>query len=484
MSAASGTATRSAPAWLDEAAWLDEPDRGTLTVVDEAVLGPVRLLILAGAGGRRYFAPTLADGADACKDASFDRAVVDAMRARLTLPTRAGHHIEFHGTPAAYAGPLPFDPGWSSNALSLVDLAGVAHAHKTFRRITPGSREPELLTAMRDSGKTQQPVGDYRYRDTGGPVPLGMIYAYAEGDGLDVPLRQSLRALWPAVAAGAFGRTAAAAVTADLAGPMSEAGRFLRAFHDDLTARVGTAGPFPAAAFLAEIRDRIREVALAVRADDRHPVAVRTAVVDALHAEYARGSAIRGRWPSGAVHGDLHLSHFLRAEQPDGSWRMCLIDLSTPPLDPADPRHAAQSPWQDPVALLRGLACFTADELAYRAGTDLGLDAADVCRTLLLGAARQAPDAAVWTDARLAHLDALRGAAAAWQQRIALLLLRGYAPGRSPAGEPVWRLLRLHRLLHELAYAYAHDRAYYAAITLRHALEIAADHRPRPGSGS
>ncbi|NUT37137.1 MAG: hypothetical protein HOV79_29115, partial [Hamadaea sp.] len=299
------TATRP-PRWLDEAAWLDEPDRAALTVADEASLGPFRLLILAGRDGRHYYAPTRPGGADACRDEAFDRAVIDALRTGLTLPTRAGHLIEFQGTPAAYAGPLPFDPGWSSNTLSLVDLGGIAHAHKTFRRITPGSREPDLLAAMRDSGKTQQPVGDYTYRHAGGRSPLGMLYAYADGDGLDVPLRHSLRALWPQLAAQVPASAAVTAVTADLAGPLTAAGRFLRGFHRDLAARLGPTGPFPQAAFLAETRERIGSVAAVVRADDRHPAPVRDAVVDALHAAWAQGR-VTAPVPGGAVHGDLHL---------------------------------------------------------------------------------------------------------------------------------------------------------------------------------
>jgi hypothetical protein len=60
---------------------------------------------------------------------------------------------------------------------------------------------------------------------------------------------------------------------------------------------------------------------------------------------------------------------------------------------------------------------------------------------------------------------------------VAGLLLDGYtAAGREGggvelAGHPAWRMFRLRRLVHELAYAYAHDRAYHAAINLRHAVE-------------
>ncbi len=326
-------------------------------LIDEATLGPIRLRIHDS-----QFSPML-DGRDACREAAFDRAVVDAMRTRLTLPTRAGNVIEFRGHPPAYSAPLAFDPGWSSNSLSLMDLAGKAHAHKTYRRITPASREPGLLRLMEGSGQTQQLVGEYVLRQPDGSlVPLGVVYVYADGDGLDVPLRSSLRSVWPALAEGVPVENAVAAATADLVEPLTAAGNFLRSFHRVLADRLGQAPAFPVDDYLADTRDRIAQVAAMIRADGQHPAAAGEAVIDALHVTVSRGSAgPRRDWPSGASHGDLHLSHFLRTEDADGMLRMRLIDLSTPPLDPADPRHAAQSPWQDLVALLRGLACFTGD---------------------------------------------------------------------------------------------------------------------------
>ncbi|WP_027342109.1 hypothetical protein [Hamadaea tsunoensis] len=455
------TAPPRLPGWLATAPWADPG----LSILDDAVLGEVRLLILGHPGGdARYFAPVLGD-TDACRTGAFDRAVVDAMRAGLTLPTRAGHSIDFRGTPEAYTGGLAFDPGWSSNSLSLLDLRGTACAHKTYRRITPGSREPGLLRALSGSGQTQKPLGEYAYRTATDRVPLGMIYEYADGDGLDVPLRDNLHATW-----------AGRATADDLAAALTGAGAFLREFHGELARRLGPAPPVRADDVLAETRDRIAELAPVILADDGYPMPARRAVLDALYA----GCAEPVDWPAGASHGDLHLSHFLRTVASDGGWRMVLIDLSTPPLDPADPRHSAQSPWQDAVALLRGLACFTADEYAARAARDLAAEPAapdpaadpvpgkeDVCRWEFLRAAGLPPDRPGWTDDRLARLDRLRSATVGWQNRISDLFLRGYAP----AVHPAWRLLRTRRILHELAYAYEHERTYYAAITLRHAVE-------------
>jgi maltokinase len=260
--------------------------------------------------------------------------------------------------------------------------------------------------------------------------------------------------------------------------PLTRAGAFLRGFHEELAARLGPGEPFPAEAFLAAAGRRIDEVASMIRADGRHPAAAGAAVLAALRSEWSRGkAACRGDWPGGPSHGDLHLSHFLRAEGADGGWQMCLIDLSTPPLDPSDPRHAAQSPWQDPMALLRGLACFTGDEFAFQAGLDLGIDKSDTCRTAYLRSAGLAPDTPGWTAPRLVRLDRLSAAAAAWQERVGGLLMRGYAPDGATREHPAWRALGLSRLLHDLSYAYTHDRPYYAAVTLRQALQIGTAER-------
>ncbi|MEV7186867.1 hypothetical protein [Kitasatospora sp. NPDC093102] len=468
-------------ALLREAPWLDETSRrsGRFEVLDQAVLGGIQLLLVGAGGdpaesadGSRWFVPVFEDapGRAATGTAAFDRAVVDALRDGLRLPTRRGNVIEFHGEPAAYRGQLPFDPGWCSNALSLLDLGGTAHAHKTYRRVSVGTREPELLRLMSGSGRTQQPVGDYSYVDTasGRREPLGVVYRYAEGEGLNIPLRTGIRSLWPLLHAGADPETAVAASQQALAAPLRATGRFLRDFHRDLAERLGPYPEFPVAGWLAETAERLAALTPLIRADARFPVPAREAAVRGLGAELGRIAELPPRpWPSGPCHGDLHLSHVVRLERPDASWELCVIDLSTGRSDPADP-GTAQSPWQDLAALRRGIEIFTADEFADHAAETLGLDPEDTCRTALLQTADVAPDTPGWTAERLAGLKRLRRAAGMWAERVGDLLVGG---DPDLAGHPAWRLFRLRRLLHELDYAYAHDRAYHAAINLRHAVE-------------
>ena len=216
-----------------------------------------------------------------------------------------------------------------------------------------------------------------------------------------------------------------------------------------------------------------------VLTDPRIPAAVREAVATGLTQELARIADLpRGEpWRAGPCHGDLHLSHLLRRERADGSWELCIIDLSTPPSDPADPA-TAQSPWQDLAALRRGLEIFTADEFSDQAAEHLGMDPEDTCRTALLQAAGTRPDTPGWTPRKLAELERLRSAARTWADRAGGLL-----SGDDPelAGHPAWRLFRLRRLIHELDYAYAHDRAYHAAINLRHAVEASGLPASREG---
>ncbi|MGM9331137.1 hypothetical protein [Streptomyces murinus] len=457
---------------LRAAPWMDEAGRrGPFELYDQAVLGEVRLL-LVGAGATRWFVPVLdADpGRPAAGTASFDRAVVDALRTGLRLPTLRGHAIEFRGAPAAYRGPLPFDPGWCSNALSLIDLGGIAHTHKSYRRIGTGNREAELLRLMADGGRTQQPVGDYTYVDaaTGTREPLGVLYRFAEGEGLNVPLRAGIRALWPLLADGVEPGAAVDASQRELVAPLRETGYFLRDFHRELAERLRPHPEFPAEAVLDETAERLARLTPQILADTRYPVTVREAAATGLSRELTRTAGLPARpWPAGPCHGDLHLSHVLRGERADGGWELCVIDLSTPRADPGDPA-TAQSPWQDLAALTRGLEIFTADEFSDHAAGVLGMDPEDTCRTALLQAAGARPDTPGWTEERLAGLARLRRAAGLWAARAGNLLADA-GPDRD--AHPAWRLLRLRRLIHELDYAYAHDRAYHAAINLRHAVE-------------
>ncbi|WP_030398107.1 phosphotransferase [Kitasatospora purpeofusca] len=463
---------------LRRAPWIDETGRrtGQFQLVDQAALETVRLLIVAPAGDStgRWFVPVMEQdpGRGADRTPEYDQVIVRALRAGLDLPTLRGNRIEFRGDPAEYRGQLPFDPGWSSNALSLLDLDGTPHAHKTYRRIGVGTREPELLRLMAAGGRTQQPAGDYTYVETatGRREPLGVLYRYADGEGLNVPLSAGIRAMWPLLHTGADPESAVTHSQRPLVAPLHETGRFLRDFHHELAEQLGPHPQFPVDNFLTETAARTDALRPLILEDARFPAAVRRTAVAGLDRELARVRAQSPQpWPAGPCHGDLHLSHLLRRERPDGSWELCVIDLSTPETDPADPA-TAQSPWQDLAALQRGLEIFTADELADHAALALGMEADDTCRTALLLAAGTDPDTPGWTPRHIAELTRLAAAARLWAARTGDLLI---TQGRSLADHPAWRLLRLRRLIHELDYAYAHDRAYHAAINLRHAVEAA-----------
>ncbi|MDI6098936.1 hypothetical protein QLQ12_10025 [Actinoplanes sp. NEAU-A12] len=465
---------------LRAADWPGEDLRGSahVQILDEATLGPSRLLVVASreSPGTRYFVPVLrAEPArEAVGHAAHDRAVVEAMRDRLALPTAAGNVIQFDGDPAPFRDTRPFDPGWSTNALSLADLDGALHIHKAYRRIDADTREAHLLRLMHRGGRTQRWVGDYHYveRATGRRHPLGLLYAYAEGDSLDLPLRHSIRSMWPILHGGAEPAEAVAAAQRGLTGELPAVGRFLRDFHTELADRLGPTPMIPVREYLRQTGARVAALSARISADERYPRAVRDAVVVALTGELDQATASAGvPWPAGPAHGDLHLSHILRQES-EGGWQLCVIDLSTPAADPADPVGSAQSPWQDIVALLRGLDIFTADEFVHQAAMRLGTDQDDTCRTVLLISAGHPPDTPGWTPSRITALRRMHDAASRWAGQVRRLLLTGYAgPPENWQEHPAWRIFRLRRLLHELDYAYAHDQHYHAAINLRHVLQ-------------
>ncbi|MFD7136388.1 hypothetical protein [Streptomyces sp. NPDC059894] len=406
----------------------------------------------------------------------FDRAVWRAVGAGAELRTARGGSVRFRGAGPA-TGPLlrlPFERGWSSNALSLLETGGTAYVHKTYRRLDEPVREPELLRLMNGTGRTPDWAGDYVYVDPadGTRHPLGVFYRYAPGDGVDTPLRQNMRSLWPKVAEGAAGSDVERTVRdhlRPLAGNLRDAGRFLSGFHRDLAARLGggTPRPYPVLDALSRAEARLTDLE---QVDIALPPGVRAAAFEALRAESA---ALRAgfesrptAFPSAPAHGDLHLSHLLCRPRDDGGWSMQVIDMSTPALGPDEPGWAAQSPVQDLVAVERALEYFAADEAAFESAGRLGIDSLETMTGALDGAAD-------WPDAPRAVLRQVFHAADVWRAQVLRLLLGPTAP------DPLRRLLYLARLLHELAYNGDHARPYHAAIDLRHALMTAA-HAPAP----
>lgn len=489
---------------LRDAPWMSHDARAAdrFERLDHAVLGPHDLLLVMAAvggpaSGQRFFVPVRTggpDGGDGGGDGTAGLAAVRRVLAGTPLRTARGGVLEFRRAPGLPAGEvrrLPFDQGWSSNALSLVEIGGLAHIHKTYRRLDETVREPGLLRLMSGTGHTPEWAGDYTYTDPvrGTRHPLGVLYRHAPGRGIDVPLRENLRSLWPRLT----GREAApeGLVRAHLR-PLEEnlraAGSFLRAFHRDLSALLGApSAGYPVGEALERAARRLAGLAGAAQhpaggSGDGPPLpsAARRAAFAALEREVALlGEEFAGADTApgaGPCHGDLHLSHLLCGEQDtDGApWRMSVIDLSTPAVSPDDPAYAAQSPLQDLVAVQRALEYFAADEAAFESARRLGIDSTLTMYASLEVSGEASPDGADGLPpGGRAVVDAVFRTADTWRAHVLRLLL-GPAPD-----SPLRRLLYLRRLLHELGYNHDHARPYHAAIDLRHALAPAPDTAPR-----
>jgi 1-epi-valienol-7-phosphate kinase len=463
---------------LRAAPWMSEDGREAerYEQVDHAVLGSDALLLVVAAvggpaAGQRFFVPVRTpDSAgrleEALGSAEFTIAAVTAAFAGRRLRTARGGVVEFRGASgtAGEVRQLPFAQGWSSNAVSLVEIAGVRHIHKTYRRLDETVHEPELLRLMQGTGRTPRWAGDYTYTDasSGTRHPLGVIYRYAHGDGIDVPLRENLRSMWPRLTDAERPSAVVRSHLRPLEHRLRGAGDFLRGFHRDLATRLGGS-----AAVRYPVGEALRQASARLAALAKTEVALeRTALEAAFSALDAEVAALREQFgrrqaagTAGPCHGDLHLSHLVCGPERDGdgTWRMNVIDLSTPSLGPGEPGWDAQSPLQDLVAVQRALEYFATDEAAFESAQRLGVDQEETMRGALDGAPG-------WPHGQRAVLRQVFGAADAWRERVLHLLL---GPG---VDSPLRRLLYLRRLLHELAYNYAHARPYHAAIDLRHAI--------------
>ncbi len=462
---------------LRAASWMPRDLRAAhrYETADHAEQAPDELLLIVRAvggpaSGERVFVPVHREpsGAWAGGDGPPGLATVRRVLTGGRLRTARGGYLDFRRGPSAPAGEarrLPFDQGWSSNALSLVGIGGSSYVHKTYRRLNETIHEPDVLRLMSGTGRTPEWAGDYTYTDPGRGArhPAGVLYRHAPGQGIDAPLRANLRSLWPRLTNRLPSERLVHAHLRPLEATLRAAGRFLSAFHHDLSVRLG--GPsigYPVADVLPRTSAQLDRLLLT---DLPLPPAARSAALDALRAELDRlHSELGGRVTApgaGPCHGDLHLSHLLCAEEPDGTWRMNVIDLSTPALPSDGSGYAAQSPLQDLVAVQRALEYFTADEAAFESARRLGVDA----DTTMNGSLDGAPGL---PDVRRKVLHTVFRTADTWRERVLHLLLG------PPSDSPLRRLLYLRRLLHELGYNHDHARPYHAAIDLRHALALAS----------
>ncbi|KAA6223952.1 hypothetical protein CP973_20320 [Streptomyces albofaciens JCM 4342] len=462
---------------LRTASWMPRDLRAAhrYETVDHAAPAPDEVLLVVRAvggpaSGERIFVPVRREPSGAVAAVRGDGppglATVRRVLTGARLRTARGGYVDFRRAPSAPAGEarwLPFDQGWSSNALSLVEIGGTPYVHKTYRRPDEVIHEPEVLRLMSGTGRTPEWAGDYTYTDPVGGTrhPVGVLYRHVPGQGIDAPLRADLRSLWPRLTNRVPPERLVHAHLRPLEAALRTAGRFLHAFHHDLSVRLGEpVTGYPVADVLSRTAAQFDRSALA---DLPLPPAARSAAFDALRAELDQLRHILGdrvtAAGAGPCHGDLHLSHLLCAEGPDGSWRMGVIDLSTPALPSDGSGYAAQSPLQDLVAVQRALEYFTADEAAFESARRLGVDA----DTTMNGSLDGAPGL---PDAQREVLHTVFRTADTWRERVLRLLL-------GPAsGSPLRRLLYLRRLLHELGYNHDHARPYHAAIDLRHALAL------------
>ncbi|MFI7135073.1 phosphotransferase [Nonomuraea sp. NPDC050153] len=442
---------------LRRAAWMDEAGRSAtgFEVVDVVELGRCRsLLITAPANQReRWYSIPLGDEGEPLDGpcATMDALVVDGMRERHRIRTRHGGLVTFHGDPPPFDTAVAFDGGWSSNALSMMRLGGELHVHKRYRVLSSGMHEPEVLRRMSGTRCLPDATGGYDYLSPSGErFPLGVAYRYVEGEPLEELLRTNLRSLWNR------GDGAVHAQVRLLEPLLRAVGSLIHRLHQSLATAIPPGEPRPGMARTSHLAAVTRYL----MSDETHPVTVRQSLADAL--DRAATAMPAGSPRSGPCHGDLHLSHLVCRPAPDGAWTARAIDVSPVAVDPHDPEFADQSPWQDLVAVQRSLESFAAHEAAVEAARVLGVHRREICKAAVSDALHADRDAAQQVRQHL------YGMADAWSGLVMRVILDHYRPGATNVtGHPWWRALYVRRLLHELAYNYAHDRHYQVDMDLR-----------------
>lgn len=465
--------------YLRQAAWLDDAGRAApgFRVVDTVDLDGSAghrgvVLVAPKDQPQRWYAVAI-DGAGRPYDGCpvLDELVADGLRRQRTVHTRRGGLVCFEGAAPPFDGPEPFEPGWSSNALSRLRLGGVPHIHKRYRLISAGTHEPAILRDARGADCLPEYIGEYAYIGPGGDrYPLGVVYRYVDGEPLEGLLRASLRSLWAVLAAGGD----VEAHVQPLAPVLRATGNLIRRLHDTLSARLARGSDLAVTLCVARARDLLEVARADLHADTDHPEPVRLAIAEGLTRAVASASSalLAAAVPPGSggiCHGDLHLSHLLCRSAADGSWAVRAIDVSPSAIHPDEPGFTHQSPWQDLVAVQRGLEAFAAHEAAVEVARVHGADRREVARRAVPAACRAAAQTGPPQPGPPAGA-VLFGAVDAWRREVLRLILDGYGGGTAErTAHPLWRLLYLGRLLHELHYNYAHRRRYQANIDLRYA---------------
>ncbi|MEJ7648392.1 MAG: phosphotransferase [Nakamurella sp.] len=476
---------------LHDAPWMDATGRAAVgfTVIDRIHLGRAPEILVVQpwhAPDRRYAVPVgvgdvpLADGAIALAD--LDARLVDATRVGRLIPTPGGA-VVLHGDPPPYRAAVPFDSGWSTNAVSALDLDGVLHIHKRYRVLTTDVHEPVVLARLQGTESVPDHVANWAWVDpTGAECPLGVLYRHVDGEPLEDLLRVNLRTLWPPLSfiAENFktenGTINSAVVTTqhfhELAVVLRAVGAAIRGLHRALVAHVAPRGTYDVGPCLERTRTLLVGVLDQLNEDEHLPLDTRQAVAAALREKVAALPALLAATPpppltAGVGHGDLHLSHLLCRASAGGGWMVSAIDISSGVINPDAPGFASQTPWQDLVAVRRGLESFAGHEAAVQDAEVLGIHYRESSLAAVLGASGSAP-----TDpASSAKSGRLFAAADLWSERAFRLVLDGYGEADLlPALHPLWQLLHTNRMLHELDYNLTRGRAHQVNLDVRRAL--------------
>lgn len=358
-------------------------------------------------------------------------------------------------------------PG-SSNEVSLVSIDRVDHVHKRYRRSRPSSdTEAAALRLLHGTAVAPSLLASYRYRDLDGlEWPLGLLYRYAPGQGLDVPLRADLRAV---LAAPGHGIPQLRPMTSQL---LKATGALVRTLHTLLGTATGaqvepeiTSGETIALDSAELLDSAAAEIAALV------PL-----LTSLLPGDPSVGAGVEAlRWEMRALrdshpfpasaspgHGDLHLGQIVVGTDSAGQQTVRLIDLTPVTLDRSDSTYRLQTPWQDLASLHRALEYFSIEEAHRQVAADTGIPEDEVA-----WAAHTDRGTAPSLPANAAtRLGAMERLVEQWRAAAMAAFLCGYGESRTTTQQPLYRLLYLRRLLHELRYDSEHGRSRYAVFNL------------------
>lgn len=446
-------------------------------ILDGALQLPIRLVrdgrSLRWSTPNRHDAEQTARSApNGASDPTLDAAVISALL--------SGHRVGLSASPVVVrpgpafvpdapltvgaSRPLPTDG--SSNRVSLVTLDGVDYVHKRYRECQPGrASESEALRALDGSRTAPALLADYAYYDPDGARwPLGLLYRYVPGAGLDVPLRADLRCRLAASELGPtpLGRTAGRLLRAS--------GALARSVHQLLAVAAtdpgGSNHPTVATEFdvTAVLAQAATDLAAVLRRLDALPAWARPVVPASqvsLRAELSAISASAvGHAAAGPCHGDLHLGQVVVGD-PDDPGSLRLIDLSPLSLRATDAEFRRQTPWQDLVSMQRALEYFTTQEAHRQVSVVTGLGEDEVSTAAGIGAPL--------SGSGPSELRRAENRVARWRTAAMAAVLQGYGGPMVSTSDPLYRLLYLVRLLHEFRYDLDHGRHGFVVQNLRRA---------------